>query len=176
MELSKRENRKNNSGDSSRMLNPRHPKTEASDCLPGGSSNWRLNPGFSAELFCDLGYISLCVKQGGTRFPRPSAAHPVLGDVGIRSWSHNSLFHISFLGRKSCQDLSMQVWEKSARGPDKCCSGKRASILVEVANWLGWKEALPLPSTPWVIGFTSLNLGCKMRIIVFFYRIVLRHE
>ena len=24
----------------------------------------------------------------------------------------------------------------------------RASILVEVASWLGWEEALPLPPTP----------------------------
>ena len=68
-----------------------------------------LGTSLSLSLFFLPGFSSSAIKQGGTQFPRPSAAHPILGDVGRSSLSHNSLFHISFLGRKSCQDLSMQV-------------------------------------------------------------------
>ena len=80
-------------------------------CLPGYSFYLkRVFPaGCTSLSFFLPGFNSSAVKQGGAQFPRPSAAHPILGDVVRRSLSHSSLFHISFLGRKSCQDLSMQV-------------------------------------------------------------------
>ena len=67
--------------------------------------------------------------------------------------------------RKICQRAGQIPLREKSQHPGR--SGKLAQV--------GGSPATA-PYSLSDFGFTALNLGCKMRIIVFSYRIILRHE
>ena len=67
--------------------------------------------------------------------------------------------------RKICQRAGQILLREKSQHPGR--SGKSARVEGSPAT---------APYSLSDLGFTALNLSCKMRIIVFSYRIVLRHE
>lgn len=67
--------------------------------------------------------------------------------------------------RKICQRAGQILLRENSLHPGR--SGKSARVEGSPAT---------APYSLSDLGFTALNLSCKMRIIVFSYRIVLRHE